>query len=76
MLSLLSNSIALNRVVNDQFIANYLAMEGIEVVKNIVDGNIIQGNHGMKILITAILKLIIQVRNWKIINNAIFRLTQ
>ncbi|MEK7062170.1 MAG: hypothetical protein AAB504_02205 [Patescibacteria group bacterium] len=43
MLSLLSNSIALNRVVNDQFIANYLAMEGIEVVKNIVDGNIIQG---------------------------------
>jgi len=43
MLALLSNSIALNRVVNDQFIANYLSMEGIEVVKNIIDGNIIQG---------------------------------
>jgi type II secretory pathway pseudopilin PulG len=43
MLALLSNSIALNRVVNDQFIGNYLAMEGVEVIKNLIDGNIIQG---------------------------------
>lgn len=43
MLALLSNSIALNRVVNDQFIGNYLAMEGGEIVKNLIDGNIIQG---------------------------------
>lgn len=42
MLTLLSNSIALNRVVNDNFTANYLAMEGIEIVKNLIDGNIIQ----------------------------------
>jgi type II secretory pathway pseudopilin PulG len=43
MLALLSNSIALNRVVNDQFIGNYLAMEGVEIIKNLIDGNIIQG---------------------------------
>jgi type II secretory pathway pseudopilin PulG len=43
MLALLSNSIALNRVVNDQFIANYLAMEGLEIVKNFIDANVMQG---------------------------------
>lgn len=43
MLALLSNSIALNRVVNDQFIGNYLTMEGVEIIKNFIDGNIIQG---------------------------------
>ncbi len=43
MLALLSNSIALNRVVNDQFIGNYLAMEGVEIIKNFIDGNIMQG---------------------------------
>ena len=37
ILRLSSNAIGLNKVVSDQFIANYLAMEGIEVVKNIVD---------------------------------------
>lgn len=44
MLSLLSNSVSLSRVVSDQFVANYLAMEGIEIVENIISGNIIQGN--------------------------------
>ncbi len=43
ILALLSNSIALNRVVSDQFIANYLAMEGVEIVKNIINSNAIQG---------------------------------
>lgn len=43
MLALLSNSIALNRVINDQFIANYLAAEGIEIIKNLIDSNVIQG---------------------------------
>lgn len=41
ILKLSSNAIGLNRVVSDQFIANYLAMEGIEVVKNIIDANVI-----------------------------------
>jgi len=39
---LVSRSISLNRVVSDQFIANYLAAEGIEIVKNLIDANIIQ----------------------------------
>lgn len=42
ILGLLSRSASLNRVVADQFIGNYLAIEGIEVTKNIIDGNIIQ----------------------------------
>ena len=43
-LGLLSRSLSLNRVVADQFIANYLAMEGIEITKNLIDSNIIQGS--------------------------------
>ena len=42
LLGLLSNSLSLNRVVADQYTATYLASEGIEVVKAIVDKNIIQ----------------------------------
>ena len=42
LLGLLSRSLSLNRVVSDQFTANYLAAEGIEVVKNIVDANTVQ----------------------------------
>ncbi len=42
IIGLLSRSMSLNRVVSDQFTANYLAMEGIEVVKNLVDANVIQ----------------------------------
>ena len=41
ILKLSSNAIGLNRVVSDQFSANYLAMEGIEVIKNIIDANAI-----------------------------------
>jgi Tfp pilus assembly protein PilV len=40
--SLLSNSLSLNRVVSDNYTANYLAMEGIELVKNLIDANYIQ----------------------------------
>ncbi len=43
MLSLLSSSIGVNRVISDQYIAAYLASEGIEVVKNIIDTNVVQG---------------------------------
>ncbi|MBI5401301.1 hypothetical protein HZB05_00515 [Candidatus Wolfebacteria bacterium] len=42
-LGLLSRALSLNRVVADQFIANYLTMEGIEITKNLIDSNIIQG---------------------------------
>lgn len=41
--ALLSRSLSLNRVVSDRYVATYLAAEGIEVVKNIIDGNIIEG---------------------------------
>lgn len=40
VLSLLDNSISLGNVVSDQNIATYLAGEGIEIVKNLVDTNI------------------------------------
>ncbi len=42
ILAVSSRSISLNRVISDQFIANYLAAEGIEIVKNLIDANIIQ----------------------------------
>lgn len=41
VLALLSRSLTLNRVVADQYTATYLAAEGIEVVKNIIDTNIV-----------------------------------
>ncbi len=41
ILNLLSRSASLNRVVDDQFIGNYLAAEGIEITKNLIDSNII-----------------------------------
>ena len=43
MVVLLSRSLSINRVISDQFDASYLASEGIEVVKNIIDANVIQG---------------------------------
>ena len=36
-LQLLYRSVSLNQVIADQFTANYLAMEGVEVVKNLID---------------------------------------
>ena len=41
--SLLSRSLSLNRVVADRFVAPYLAAEGIEIVKNLIDNNILAG---------------------------------
>jgi hypothetical protein len=43
VVTLLSSSQSLNRVLSDRYIATYLASEGIEVVKNIIDTNYILG---------------------------------
>lgn len=52
--TLSSRSISLNRVVSDQYTATYLAAEGIEVIKNIIDTNVVydcQGwNTGVNVL--------------------------
>lgn len=42
VLNLLSRSTSLNRVISNQFVGNYLAAEGIEITKNLIDANIIQ----------------------------------
>ncbi|MGB9609003.1 MAG: type IV pilus modification PilV family protein, partial [Minisyncoccia bacterium] len=39
LIGLLSNSIGLSKVVNENYIATYLAGEGIEIVRNIIDTN-------------------------------------
>lgn len=39
MLGLLSRSLSLNRAISNDYIATYLAAEGIEIVKNIIDTN-------------------------------------
>ena len=44
IVSLISRSASLNRVVSNQLIATYLASEGIEITKNFIDNNIIQFN--------------------------------
>jgi type II secretory pathway component PulJ len=41
VLALLNRSLALNRVAADNYTASYLAAEGIEIVKNILDRNAI-----------------------------------
>jgi Tfp pilus assembly protein PilV len=50
LLSLLSSSIGINKVVSDQYVASYLASEGIEIVKNIIDNNVVENqpfNNGL-----------------------------
>lgn len=42
--SLLSRSLSLNRVIADQMIATNLAAEGIELVKNLIDANVLRRN--------------------------------
>lgn len=42
--TLLSQTLGLNRVAADQYIAANLAAEGVEVVKNILDHNVIERN--------------------------------
>lgn len=43
VITLLSRALGLNRVVADNYTATYLATEGIEVAKNILDSNAIRG---------------------------------
>lgn len=43
IVGLLSRALALNRVVADNYVATYLAAEGIEISKNIIDSNVLQG---------------------------------
>lgn len=40
--ALMNRSLSLNRTVSNNYIGTYLAMEGIEVVKNILDANALQ----------------------------------
>ncbi len=42
ILGLISNSASVNRVVSQQLVGNYLASEGIEIVKNLLDADWIQ----------------------------------
>lgn len=42
--TLLSNSVGQSRLISDQITANYLAMEGIELVKNLLDRNVVSGS--------------------------------
>jgi hypothetical protein len=42
MLTLLARSIGLNRVVADNYAATYLAAEGVEVIKNLLDYDVLQ----------------------------------
>lgn len=41
--SLLSQSLSLNKVVADNYTATYLAAEGLEIIKNLIDANTIRG---------------------------------
>jgi len=43
MLNLLNQSLGLNTFVTSQYIGSNLAMEGVEVIKNIIDSNFLQG---------------------------------
>lgn len=42
IMTLLSRALSLNRVVADNYTATYLAAEGVELAKNILDGNTLQ----------------------------------
>lgn len=41
VVTLLSKSLGLNRVVSESYTATYLAVEGVEIIKNLIDANII-----------------------------------
>lgn len=43
LLSLLSQALGLSRVITDQYVGSYLAAEGVEVVKNLIDNNVRKG---------------------------------
>jgi hypothetical protein len=52
LIALMSNAIGLSKVNSEYYIATYLAAEGIEVVKNIIDNNAIAQNPWNKGLTT------------------------
>lgn len=41
---LLSRSLSLNRIIGDQYAAANLATEGIEIVRNLIDNNLLRGS--------------------------------
>lgn len=41
-LLLLSTSLSVNRIISDQYIGAQLAAEGVEIVKNIIDANVLR----------------------------------
>lgn len=43
MFSLLNQSFGLSRVISDNYTATYLASEGVEIVRNLLDANTIRG---------------------------------
>ena len=43
VVTLLAKSLGLNRVVTESYTATYLAVEGVELVKNLIDANSIAG---------------------------------
>lgn len=43
MVSLLSKAVALNRTISENYQATYLATEGVEIMKNLLDANLLQG---------------------------------
>lgn len=43
LITLISNAIGLSRVNSEYYIATYLSAEGIEIIKNIIDTNVIAG---------------------------------
>ena len=43
MVSLLSKAVGLNRTISENYQATYLATEGVEIIKNLLDANLLQG---------------------------------
>ena len=41
MFSLLARSVSLSKTITDRYIASHLAAEGIEVIKNMIDTNVL-----------------------------------
>jgi len=54
VLTLLSQSIGANKDVTSEFIATYLAAEGIEITKNIIDTNCARGGGGGRVWNTGV----------------------
>lgn len=42
MVTLLSKAISLNRTISENYQATYLATEGVEIIKNLLDANLLQ----------------------------------